>query len=237
MKKVFLTAIILGLTSFCFSQTDSTIKKKDRRRNVLLQTNYGDIIIRLSDSTPLHRDNFLKLVKVGFYDSVLFHRVIQNFMIQSGDPNSKHAPAGQPLGNGGPGYTIPAEFRQTLFHKKGVIAAARMSDNVNPQKASSGSQFYIVQGKIFTDAGLDSTEKFRLNGRKIPGEQREVYKTIGGAPHLDHGYTVFGEIVKGMDIVEKIAAVQTSRGNDRDRPLQDVRIIKTKLIKRKKHYK
>ena len=237
MKKVFLSTIILGLTTFCFSQNDSTIKKKDRRRNVLLQTNYGDIIIRLSDSTPLHRDNFLKLVKVGFYDSVLFHRVIQDFMIQSGDPNSKHAPAGQPLGNGGPGYTIPAEFRQTLFHKKGVIAAARMGDNVNPQKASSGSQFYIVQGKIFTDAGLDSTEKFRLNGRKITTEQREAYKTIGGTPHLDQGYTVFGEVVKGMDIVEKIAAVQTSSGNDRDRPLQDVRIIKAKLIKLKKHYK
>jgi peptidyl-prolyl cis-trans isomerase B (cyclophilin B) len=176
-------------------------------------------------------------VKVGFYDSVLFHRVIQNFMIQSGDPNSKHAPSGQPLGNGGPGYTIPAEFRQSLFHKKGVIAAARMGDNVNPQKASSGSQFYIVQGKIFSDAGLDSTEKFRLNGRKIPPEQREVYKTIGGTPHLDQGYTVFGEVVKGIDVVDKIAAVQTSHGSDRDRPLQDVRILKAKLIKRKKHYK
>ena len=232
--------IILLLNSLIFLSVfaqDSTVRKKDRKRNVLLETNYGNIIIRLSDSTPLHRDNFLKLVKVGFYDSVLFHRVIQNFMIQSGDPNSKHATPGQPLGNGGPGYTIPAEFRQTLFHKKGMIAAARMGDNVNPQKASSGSQFYIVQGKIFTDAGLDSTEKFRLNGRKIPTEQREVYKTIGGTPHLDQNYTVFGEVVKGMAIVEKIAKVQTSSGNDRDRPLQDVRIIKAKLIKRKKHYK
>ena len=237
MKKLFLATLTLLFVFACFGQKDSTVRKKDRKRNVLLETNYGDIIIRLSDSTPLHRDNFIKLVKVGFYDSVLFHRVIQNFMIQSGDPNSKQAPAGVPLGNGGPGYTIPAEFRQTLFHKKGVIAAARMSDNVNPQKASSGSQFYIVQGKIFTDAGLDSLEKFRLNGRKIPPEQREVYKTIGGTPHLDQGYTVFGEVVKGMDVVDKIAAVQTSRGSDRDRPLQDVRIIKAKLIKRKKHYR
>src|ERR1043165_463322 len=171
MKKIFFGTFALLFVTFCFGQKDSTIRKKDRKRNVLLETTYGDIIIRLSDSTPLHRDNFLKLVKVGFYDSVLFHRVIQNFMIQSGDPNSKNAPAGVPLGNGGPNYTIPAEFRQTLFHKKGVIAAARMGDNVNPQKASSGSQFYIVQGKIFSDAGLDSLETYRLK-RKIPTDQR-----------------------------------------------------------------
>ena len=222
--------IVISLSA----QKDSSIRKKERRRDVLLQTSMGDIVIRLSDSTPLHRDNFLKLVKVGFYDSVLFHRVIQNFMIQSGDPNSKQAKAGQPLGNGGPGYFIPAEFRTTIFHKKGVIAAARMGDNVNPQKASSGSQFYIVQGKIFNDAGLDSIETFRLNGRKISPEQREVYKTIGGTPHLDQGYTVFGEVAKGLEVVDKIAAVQTSKAQDRDRPLQDVKIIKAKLIKRKR---
>jgi len=216
------------------AQKDSTIKKKDRKRDVLIQTTMGDIVIRLSDSTPLHRDNFLKLAKVGYYDSVLFHRVINEFMIQSGDPNSRRAIAGQPLGNGGPGYTIPAEFRTTLFHKKGAIAAARMGDNVNPQKASSGSQFYLVQGRVYSDAGLDSLETGRLNGRKIPVAYREMYKTIGGVPHLDQGYTVYGEIVKGLDIVDKIAAVQTSRGQDRDRPLQDVRIIKTTLIKRKK---
>lgn len=222
--------IVISLTA----QKDSTIKKKDRKRDVLMQTSMGDIIIRLSDSTPLHRDNFLKLVKVGYYDSVLFHRVIKDFMIQSGDPNSKSAVAGQPLGNGGPGYTIPAEFRKTLFHKKGVIAAARMGDNVNPQKASSGSQFYIVQGKTFTDGVLDTLEMQRLNGRKIPPEQREAYKTIGGTPHLDQGYTVFGEVIKGLEVVDKIAEVQTSRAQDRDRPLQDVRIIKAKLVKRKK---
>ena|SRR5438876_4462662 len=231
MKKTLLTLTSVLFVTMGIAQKDSTLRKKDRKRDVLLQTTYGNIVVRLSDSTPLHRDNFLKLVKVGYYDSVLFHRVIKNFMIQSGDPESKQAIAGQALGNGGPGYRIPAEFRQTLFHKKGVIAAAR--DN-NPEKASSGSQFYIVQGKIFTDAGLDSVETFRLGGRKIPPEQREVYRTIGGTPHLDQNYTVFGEVVRGLDIVDKIAAVQTSKGNDRDRPLQDVILIKAKLVKRKK---
>ena len=231
MKKTFLALTGILFVIMSIAQKDSTLKKKDRKRDVLLQTNYGDIVVRLSDSTPLHRDNFLKLVKTGYYDSVLFHRVIQNFMIQGGDPESKHAAGGQPLGNGGPRYKIPAEFRQTLFHKKGVIAAAR--DN-NPEKASSGSQFYIVQGKIFSDAGLDSVETFRLGGRKIPVEQRAVYKTIGGSPHLDQNYTVFGEVIKGLDTVDKIAAVQTSKGQDRDRPIEDVRIIKAKLIKRKK---
>jgi len=234
--KYWVVALLSSLIVFSASaQKDSTIKKKDRKRDVLMQTTMGDIVIRLSDSTPLHRDNFLKLVKVGFYDSLLFHRVIKYFMIQGGDPNSKRAEAGKPLGDGSPGYTIPAEFRKTLFHKKGALAAARMGDNINPAKESSGSQFYIAQGKIFTDAGLDSLETTRLNGRKIPAEQREVYKTIGGTPHLDQGYTVYGEVVKGLDVVDKIAAVQTSRGQDRDRPLQDVRIIKAKLIKRKRH--
>jgi len=231
MRRIFLSGIILIIGIVCFAQKDSIITKKDLKQDVLLQTNHGDIVLRLSDSTPLHRDNFLKLVKTGFYDSLLFHRVIQNFMIQGGDPNSKHAKAGEPLGDGGVGYRIPAEFRVSLFHKKGVIAAAR--DN-NPEKASSGCQFYIVQGRVFTDAGLDSVETFRLNGRKIPAEQREVYKTIGGSPHLDQSYTVFGEVVKGLDVVDKIAEVQTSKGQDTDRPLEDVRILKAKLIKRKK---
>lgn len=235
MKRLIAVLLNFLIVIPVFSQ-NATLRKKDRKRDVLLQTNYGDIIIRLSDSTPLHRDNFLKLVKSHYYDSVLFHRVIKNFMIQAGDPESKHAKPGEPLGNGGPDYTIPAEFRQTLFHKKGVIAAARTGDAVNPTKASSGSQFYIVQGKIFTDAGLDSVETYRLK-RKIPPDQREVYKIIGGTPHLDQNYTVFGEVMKGLDVVDTIAAVPTSKAQDRDRPLQDVRINKAKLIKRKKHYK
>jgi cyclophilin family peptidyl-prolyl cis-trans isomerase len=217
------------------SQSDIVLKKKDRKRDVLMRTNMGDMVIRLSDSTPLHRDNFLKLVKAKYFDSLLFHRVIKNFMIQGGDPDSRNAANGQPLGNGGPGYTVPAEFRPGLFHKKGVIAAARKGDDVNPQKASSASQFYITQGKVFTEAGLDSLETIRLKGRKIPPLHREVYKTIGGVPHLDQNYTVFGEIVKGIDVIDKIAAVPTSKGTDRDRPIEDVRIIEMKLIRRK-HY-
>lgn len=232
MKKNLLLFVSVLFTLTCFSQKDSTVTKKDRKRNISIETTMGTMIIRLSDSTPLHRDNFIKLVKAGFYDSLLFHRVIKDFMIQGGDPLSKHAPAGQPLGNGGPPYRIPAEFRQSLFHKKGVIAAAR--DN-NTEKASSGSQFYITQGKIFSDAGLDSVETYRLGGRKIPAAQRQVYKTIGGVPHLDQGYTVFGEVVKGIEVLDRIAAVPTSRSADRDRPLTDVRIIKVKLVKRKKY--
>jgi len=225
MRKIFVFLIGILLAQISIAQKEVIIKKKDRKRDVLLQTSLGDITIRLSDSTPLHRDNFLKLVKQGYYDSVLFHRVINNFMIQAGDPDSKNAPAGKPLGNGGPGYTVPAEFRTTLFHKKGAIAAARQGDNVNPAKASSGSQFYIVQGKTFSDAGLDSLETFRLNGKKISSDQREVYKTVGGTPHLDQGYTVFGEVIKGLDVADKIAAVPTSKGADRDRPLENVAII------------
>jgi len=236
-KRIFFFLAGVLLAQISIAQKEVVVKKKDRKKDVLLQTNMGEITIRLSDSTPLHRDNFIMLVKQGFYDSVLFHRVIKNFMIQSGDPNSKHAPAGQPLGNGGPGYTIPAEFRATLFHKKGVIAAARQSDDVNPMKESSGSQFYITQGKIFSDAGLDSVETYRLNGRKIPPDQREVYKSLGGTPHLDQNYTVFGEVVMGLDVVDQIATVATSKAQDRDRPLENVMIIKAKLVKRKKNKK
>ena len=231
MKKTLLLLTGLLMAFSLLAQPDSVITKKDRKkRDVLLQTSMGDIVIRLSDSTPLHRDNFLKLVKTGFYDSLLFHRVIKDFMIQGGDPESKTAPAGKPLGNGGPSYRIPAEFRTTLFHKKGVIAAAR--DN-NPEKASSGSQFYLTQGKVFTDAGLDSVETYRLK-RKIPAEQREVYKTLGGVPHLDQNYTVYGEVIKGIEVIDKITAVATSKGADRDRPRENVMIVKAKLIKRKK---
>lgn len=237
MKKITLIGLLLCITISSFTQKDSTITKKDRKKDVLLQTTMGDITIRLSDSTPLHRDNFLKLVKVGFYDSLLFHRVMNGFMIQGGDPDSRSAKPGMPLGMGGPGYTVPAEFRETMFHKKGVIAAARMPDNVNPEKASSGSQFYLAQGKVYTDAELDQMEQQRLQGKKIPETYRAAYKTIGGIPHLDHNYTVYGEVVQGIEVIDKIAAVEVSKGRDLNRPVTDVRIIKAKLIKRNKKLK
>lgn len=230
MKRMVLPLIALFVWASATAQADTVIKKRDRKKDVLLETSKGNIRIRLSNETPLHRDNFLKLVKMHYYDGILFHRVIQNFMIQSGDPDSRTAKAGQPLGNGGPSYTVPAEFRPHLFHKKGVIAAAR--DN-NPEKSSSASQFYLTQGKVFTEAGLDSLENNRLK-RKIPVDQRKVYTTLGGVPHLDQNYTVFGEVVKGIEVVDLIAAVPTSKGADKDRPLEDVKIIKAKLVKRKK---
>jgi peptidyl-prolyl cis-trans isomerase B (cyclophilin B) len=228
------SSCLLFLVAFFYTtgaaaQGEVRLKKRDRRRDVEMTTTAGTIVLRLNDSTPLHRDNFLRLVKSHYYDSVLFHRVIKNFMIQGGDPQSKRADSVQALGNGGPSYKIPAEFRPSLFHKKGVLAAAR---DGNPEKASSGSQFYIVQGRVFTDAGLDSVETFRLNGRKLPLAHREVYKTIGGVPHLDQNYTVYGEVVKGLEVVDSIAAVPTSR-TPPDRPKVDVRIIKARLIRRR----
>jgi cyclophilin family peptidyl-prolyl cis-trans isomerase len=232
------TGLVFAFLSFfviiVFAQPDVKLKRKDRKKDVELFTTAGNIVLRLYDSTPLHRDNFLKLVKAHYYDSVLFHRVIKNFMIQAGDPDSKRAIAGQPLGNGGPGYLIPAEFRPSLFHKKGVLAAARTGDDVNPEKQSSASQFYIVQGRRFTDKELDSIEVVRLKGHKLPGEHREVYKTIGGTPQLDQNYTVFGEVIKGLEVVDNIAGAATSMGPDKDRPSQDIRIVKARLVKRKK---
>lgn len=217
------------------AQQDIKIKKKDRKRDIELVTTEGTIILRLSDSTPLHRDNFIRLVKSDYYDSVLFHRVIPKFMIQAGDGNSKTSAKGQALGSGDPGYTIPAEFRKTLFHKKGVLAAARMGDNVNPKKESSGSQFYIVQGRTFTDPELDSIQRVRLGNYKLPEEHRNYYKTYGGTPQLDQNYTVFGEVVRGLEVVDRIASATTSKAQDRDRPLKDIRIISARLIKRKKY--
>ncbi|HUQ96182.1 MAG TPA: peptidylprolyl isomerase [Chitinophagaceae bacterium] len=236
MNRIFKATLLLVLvlaTTVLYSQQAVKLKKRDRKRDVELTTTKGIIVLRLYNETPLHRDNFLRLVKSRYYDSVLFHRVIKAFMIQSGDPDSKRAIAGAELGNGGPAYSIPAEFVPSLFHKKGVLAAAREGDDVNPKKESSGSQFYIVQGRPFSDAGLDSLQTFRLKGRVIPPEQREVYKTLGGTPHLDQNYTVFGEVVRGLDVVDAIAATPTSQ-QPADRPVEDVRILKATLVKRKK---
>lgn len=203
----------------------SAFSAKPKHQYVKIKTEQGECIILLYDETPLHRDNFIKLTQNGTYNGTMFHRVIKDFMIQGGDPDSKNAVKGTLLGEGTVGYTIPAEFRDSLFHKKGVLAAAR--DN-NPEKASSGSQFYLVQGKKFTDEQLDVLEKTRLKS-KIPEKQREIYKTIGGTPHLDRNYTVYGEIVKGIDLVDKIAGLETDSNN---RPLTDVKMTITVLKRR-----
>jgi cyclophilin family peptidyl-prolyl cis-trans isomerase len=195
------------------------IDKKDGSYHVLIATSMGDMVVRLFNETPLHRDNFVAKVKAGFYDSLLFHRVINNFMIQGGDPTSKKASAGQPLGMGSaPGDRIAAEFRtaQHIYHKRGALAAAR--DN-NPEKASSNCQFYIVQRKSWRPGQLDSTivaRKLTLNQ-----EQKDLYISTGGTPHLDGAYTVFGELEKGFDVLDRIAGTETENA---DRPKSDVRM-------------
>lgn len=248
---------------------------------VLISTEYGDIKVKLYDETPKHKENFLKLVEEGYYDSLLFHRVINEFMIQGGDPESKNAEPGAMLGNGGPGYQIDAEISDSLYHKKGVLAAARQGDAVNPERKSSGSQFYIVQGKVFSNEELDMLEEkmnipvkqqivmnyisapehadmkkladsLYANGKQqelqallmkidsltmdeylaadlfeFSEEQRKVYTTIGGTPHLDGAYTVFGEVVEGLDVIDKIAAVETDKSS---RPTKDIQMT-MKIIK------
>lgn len=226
MRLLYPFLVFLFLVS-CSAQ--KKVRTTDYKKDILLETNYGNITLRLSNETPLHRDNFLLLVKNKYYNGILFHRVINDFMIQAGDPESKKAPVDKLLGNGGPNYTIPAEFKSTLFHEKGVIAAARKGDDVNPAKASSGSQFYIVQGKTWTDEELDIQETTRLKGRKIPEEHRAIYQTMGGTPHLDQNYTVFGKVVTGLEVLDSIAAVPTNENTNR--PIKDVVIKKAKLIK------
>ena len=232
---------------------------------VKIQTTLGDIIVRLYDETPIHRDNFVKLVKEGYYDGTLFHRVIKDFMIQGGDPDSKGAPAGKMLGVGGPDYTLEAEIKDNLFHKRGALAAARQGDEVNPERGSSGSQFYIVWGQVYNEgqlrqfskqmkmqkvqaafqqlaaqhrseimqlrrdrnqAGLQELQdklvaeaQAQVTGDGLTAEQLKLYSTIGGTPHLDGQYTVFGEVEKGLDVVEMIQNSATGRG---DRPVDDI---------------
>jgi peptidyl-prolyl cis-trans isomerase B (cyclophilin B) len=180
----------------------------------VIETEFGDMKVKLYNTTPLHRDNFIKLANEGFYDGLLFHRVINNFMIQGGDPDSRTATPEQGLGMGGPGYRVDAEIG--ALHLKGALAAAR---DGNPQKRSSGSQFYIVHGRPVTDAELDQVEQMR-NFTYTP-EQRQLYKELGGYPSLDGDYTVFGEVVEGIDVIDRIAAVPTGQAN---RPVQDVRM-------------
>ena len=233
---------------------------------VKIQTMLGDIVVRLYDETPIHRDNFIKLAKEGYYDGTLFHRVIKDFMIQGGDPDSKGAPAGKMLGVGGPDYTLEAEIKDGLFHKRGALAAARQGDQVNPKRRSSGSQFYIVWGQVYNEgqlrqfskqlkmqriqdifnqlaaarkaeimqmrrernrAGLQElqdqlaaeAEKQAAGYTGLSEEQQRIYSTVGGTPHLDGQYTVFGEVEQGLDVVEMIQSSATGRG---DRPIDDI---------------
>ncbi len=201
--------------------TDTTTQTMDNNKiyYVNISTAYGDMKVKLYNETPKHRDNFLKLAKEGYYNDLLFHRVIKDFMIQGGDPNSRNAGPNDQLGMGGPEYKIPAEIKPGLYHKKGALSAARQADQVNPQKMSSGSQFYIVQGKKTSAAELDQIS--RAYGTSFSPEAKEIYSTIGGTPFLDNNYTVFGEVVKGLEVIDKIAAVQTKPG---DRPVQDVKM-------------
>lgn len=216
MKKLSLIATLIICTfSFSVAQTAKT-PAAPKQTKVLIETDYGNMTAILYNDTPLHRDNFLKLIKQGWYNGSVFHRVIRNFMIQGGGNGSQM---------NDPGYTVPAEILPNHFHKKGALAAARKPDQVNPKKASSGSQFYIVEGQVLNDQQMDMLEK--QMHKTIGPEQRKVYKTIGGTPHLDGDYTVFGEVVSGLDVIDKIAAVQTGPG---DKPVKDVK-MKITVIK------
>jgi cyclophilin family peptidyl-prolyl cis-trans isomerase len=221
-RKIFYVAIVFFIVSCSASKRASDNERKQKR--IMITTDYGNMVLKLYNKTPLHRDNFIKLVKEHFYDSLLFHRVIKDFMIQGGDPESKHAKPGELLGEGSLKYTIPAEFDTSLFHKKGALAAAREADEHNPQKRSSSTQFYIVEGKTYTNDQMDRMEeKLHI---KIPENHREIYRTVGGDPFLDMNYTVFGEVISGFDVIDKIAHMAT---DDNNRPLQNIRMKITLL--------
>lgn len=228
MKFLFTLLSSIVLTLNASAQTADSM-----RREVLIETGEGNIRIALYNETPAHRDNFIKLVGQGFYDGLIFHRVINRFMIQTGDSASRNAQPGQLLGNSDEGYTIPAEIRfPTLYHKRGAVAAARESDSKNPDRASSASQFYIVYGRRFNDEMLDKTQQSLDNSTqgtvKLTEDLREVYKKKGGTPHLDGQYTVFGEVVEGLDVVEKIQWADT---DENDRPKEDIKIIRATVVK------
>lgn len=224
MKRIFYLLLVSVVLVSCSSSKDCVVR---------MHTTEGDIDIRLYDETTAHRDNFVKLVNGNNFDSLLFHRVIKDFMIQGGDPDSKSAKRGELLGDGDLGYTVPAEFMpEKYFHRRGVIAAAREGDDVNPSKASSASQFYIVWGTVFTPEDLEAFARNygRRTGKEIvfTPEQVEAYTTVGGTPHLDGNYTVFGEVVSGLEVVE---AIQNAECDANDRPVNDIRIIEVELLK------
>lgn len=217
--KSILTVLFVCLLGFVSAQDHYYVE---------IKTSAGVMIVKLHNETPKHRDNFKKLVDDGYYDSLLFHRVIRNFMIQGGDPTSKNAQYGTQLGDGGPEYKVPAEFDKGLFHAKGALGAAREGDN-NPEKSSSASQFYLVQGRKFSAAGLDSLEVMRMKGVKFSEAQRNAYMTVGGTPHLDGSYTVFGQTIEGLEYIDAVAKVST---DERDRPIVDERMYMRMLNKK-----
>jgi len=226
MIRKFLLFFVLVLLPF----VGGFAKKKEKRSVVRIETTAGVIRVALLDDTPKHRDNFLKLAEKGFYDGTLFHRVIRDFMIQGGDPNSRDAKKGALLGDGDVGYTVPAEFRLPYYyHLRGALAAAREGNDVNPEMRSSGCQFYIVWGKSFGPASLKQARaRLEENGIEMTSQMYEDYMQYGGTPHLDGTYTVFGEVIEGLDIVGIIQAVSTDRN---DRPIEDVRITHMEVEK------
>ncbi len=220
MRKWFmLFATVLLLSS------DAYARRRERRAVVRLETTMGNMRMALLDETPLHRDNFLKLASEGFFDGLLFHRVIQDFMIQGGDSTSRHAQPGQPLGEGEVGYTLPAEIQMPYYyHLRGMVGAAREGDDVNPQWRSSGCQFYIVWGREWSYRTIrQQHDLLEEKGIEMTSDMMSQYEQYGGAPHLDGQYTIFGEIVEGLDVVRHIQSVPT---DSLDRPLQDVRILR-----------
>ncbi len=216
MKSRYLFTLVLFLSAIACQAQNNKKSTAAKERIVEITTEYGTMKIKLYNQTPKHRDNFIKLASEGFYNGLLFHRVMQGFMIQGGDPNSKTAGPDVMLGAGDVGYKVPAEFNDSLYHKKGALCAAR---DGNPEKASSGCQFYIVQGKKYTEAEL---KMFETNmGMKFSAKQRNDYMTVGGTPQLDKNCTVYGEVIEGFDVIDKIAAVKTKPG---DRPVTDVKM-------------
>ena len=218
MSKSHLIAVIVYIIfSSALSSLSCTAQGLEKEKLIKIETTKGDMIIKLYNETPAHRDNMIKLIQDGFYRDQLFHRVINGFMIQGGDPHSAGAARGQRLGSGNPGYTVPAEIREGLIHKKGALAAARQGDQVNPERASNGSQFYLVQGSVLTKEELNMLAQ--RGGITPSKKQVEIYTTVGGTPHLDGAYTVFGEVIEGLDVLDSIAASPTDAY---DRPLEDV---------------
>lgn len=219
-----------GIAFLCLTLNFAFVARAQDDVQVRITTEFGEMTVKLYDETPQHRDNFVKLVEEAFYDSLLFHRVIDGFMIQGGDPKSKNAPAGTMLGTGGLDYLVPAEIHPELYHKKGALAAARQGDAVNPEKKSSACQFYIVDGKKSPPNILQTIEQRKTRSGqtfKYPEQAYKDYEEMGGAPHLDGDYTVFGEVIEGLEVIDKIAAVEV---DGRSRPLENV-VMKIERIK------